>query len=278
MQRAAQTLTLPIRRVLLAVLVLDAAGAAAAPSSKSAPAYETDIRPILKANCFHCHGEGDKLKGGLDLRLRHFIAKGGGSGPAIVPGKPDKSLLFKQVASGEMPKAEKKLAPEQIALISQWIAAGAKTEKPEPASLGDGYHFTETERNYWAFQRVKRPVPPTIRNPPSAIRNPIDAFLLARLAEKKLAFSPEADRATLVRRVAFDLTGLPPTPEEIQRFAVGSLKSASSDTSASSYESMLDHYLASPHYGERWGRHWLDVAGYADSEGYNEADLVRQWA
>jgi len=270
--RSSQRISAAVTLAAAILLTTNTLAAAPSPAAKGTPTYEADIRPILKANCFQCHGEGEKLKGGLDLRLRKLIAKGGESGAAIVPGKPDKSLLFKQVASGEMPRAEKKLTPEQVALIGRWIAAGAKTEKPEPAQLADGYHFTEAEKKFWAFQPVKRPAVPQTPNTKHQTRNPIDNFLIAKLAEKKLSFSPEADRATLVRRVAFDLTGLPPTPEEVARFA------GSANESDKSYESMVDHFLASPAYGERWGRHWLDVAGYADSEGYNEADLVRQWA
>ncbi|MBI3876545.1 MAG: DUF1549 domain-containing protein, partial [Verrucomicrobia bacterium] len=265
-------MTVRAGRVWSAVLALFAVTFVlrSAAASKGAPTYESDIRPILKANCFQCHGEGEKLKGGLDVRLRRLIAKGGESGPAIVPGKADKSQLFKMVNEGEMPKGKKKLAPEQIALIGKWIASGAKTEKPEPVELGDGYHFTDAERSYWAFQPVKRPAVPAVKDSGFRIQNPVDAFLAVKLKEKKLTFSPEADRATLVRRVAFDLTGLPPTPEEVEAFV--------KDTSPGAYEKMLDHFLASPAYGERWGRHWLDVAGYADSEGYNEADLERKWA
>src|SRR5687767_482023 len=115
----------------------------------AAATFEKDIRPILKAHCFDCHGEGDQLKGGLDVRLRRLLLEGGESGPVIVPGKPDKSLLFTKVHSGEMPKREKKLTREQIGLIKQWIAGGAKTARPEPAELGKGSGITEEERAFW---------------------------------------------------------------------------------------------------------------------------------
>jgi len=119
------------------------------------PTFEKDIRPILKAHCFDCHGEGDKLNGGLDLRLRRLMLKGGDDGPVIVPGKPERSLLFKLVHSGEMPKRDKKLTREQVALIKQWIATGAKTARPEPAELGKGGGITEEERAFWSFQPIR---------------------------------------------------------------------------------------------------------------------------
>ncbi|HEY0551653.1 MAG TPA: c-type cytochrome domain-containing protein, partial [Verrucomicrobiae bacterium] len=155
-------------------LLLDCASGLAAPS----PIFEKDIRPILKAHCFDCHGEGEKLKGGLDLRLRRLILRGGDEGPAIVPGKPDKSLLFKMVHEGEMPKREKKLTGEQIALIKQWIATGAKTARAEPAEIGKGAGITAEERAFWSFQPIRQPPIPKTKSKDRA-RTPIDAFLLS---------------------------------------------------------------------------------------------------
>ncbi len=241
-----------------------------APAIRAAsPTFEKDIRPILKAHCFDCHGEGEKLKGGLDLRLRRLILRGGDEGPAIVPGKPDKSLLFKMVHEGEMPKREKKLAAEQIALIKQWISAGAKTARAEPAEIGKGAGITAEERTFWSFQPIRQPPIPKTKSKDRA-RTPIDAFLLSTMAKKKLSFSPDAEKITLLRRACFDLTGLPPTPAEIEAFVA--------DTSLDAYEKLIDRLLDSPHYGERWGRHWLDVAGYADSDGYSDADPPRAYA
>lgn len=235
----------------------------------SAPTFEKDIRPILKAQCFDCHGEGESLKGGLDLRLRRLMLKGGQDGPVIVPGKPDKSPLFKLVHSGEMPKREKKLTPEQVALIRQWIAAGAKTARPEPDQLAKGTGITEEERAFWSFQPIGHPsVPPTKAK--DRVRTPIDAFLLKAMAKQKLTFSPDAEKTVLLRRACFDLTGLPPTPAETEAFL--------SDAAPDAYEKLLDRLMDSPHYGERWGRHWLDVAGYADSDGYSDADPPRPYA
>src|SRR6266699_6098874 len=135
------------------------------------PTFEKDIRPILKAHCFECHGEGEKLKGGLDLRLRRLILQGGDDGPVLVPGKPDRSLLFKLVHTGEMPKRDKKLTREQVALIKQWIATGAKTARPEPAEAGKGGGITEEERAFWSFQPIRQPKIPATQ-PKDRARTP----------------------------------------------------------------------------------------------------------
>src|SRR5947208_5867581 len=233
------------------------------------PTFEKDIRPILKAHCFECHGEGEKLQGGRDRRLQRLMLTGGDDGPVIVPGKPGQSLLFKLVHSGEMPKRDKKLTREQVALIKQWIAAGAKTARPEPAELGKGGGITEEERAFWSFQPIRQPkIPPT--KPKDRARTPIDAFLVSAMAKQKLGFSPDAEKVTLLRRACFDLTGLPPTPAEVEAFLA--------ETAPDAYEKLIDRLLDSPHYGERWGRHWLDVAGYADSDGYSDADPPRGYA
>ncbi len=258
------------RLVAATLLTTASLSAAPKPAAPAALTFEKDIRPILKANCFTCHGEGEKIKGGLDVRLKHLIAKGGEHGAAIVPGKPEKSPLFTLVRDGEMPKSEKKLSKEQVEVIRQWIAGGAKVARTEPAKPGAADEFTPEERGHWAFQPVRRPAVPSIVNGQSSIGNPIDAFLLQKLTAAKLTFSPPADRATLIRRASFDLLGLPPSPEEVDAFV--------KDTSPDAYEKLLDRLLASPHYGERWGRHWLDVAGYADSDGYTDADTERKWA
>ena len=231
--------------------------------------FEKDIRPILKANCFDCHGEGEKLKGGLDLRLRRLMLQGGENGPVIVPGKPERSTLFKLVHSGEMPKRDKKLTPAQVALIKRWIDGGAKTARPEPSQVGQGAGITEEERAFWSFQPIGQPKIPATRAKDRA-RTPIDAFLVESMAKKKLSFSPDAEKVTLLRRASFDLTGLPPSPAEVEAFLA--------DAAPDAYEKLIDRLLASSHYGERWGRHWLDVAGYADSDGYSDADPPRAYA
>lgn len=261
---------------LAVVVPLVAAGAlfnpvtvAAISPAHSPLSFEKDIRPIFKAHCFHCHGEGEKLKGDLDLRQRRLALKGGEDGPAIVPGKKDASKLYTLLLKGEMPKGEKKLKPQEIELVGRWISQGAKTLRPEPEKIGPEINITEEERSFWAFQPVRNPpVPKTKKS--DRVRNPIDAFLVARMKEKGLSFSPEADKRTLIRRAYFDLIGLPPTPEDVNRFL--------GDNSPDAYEKVIDQLLASPHYGEKWARHWLDVAGYADSDGYTDADPVRPYA
>jgi len=231
--------------------------------------FEKDVRPILKRNCFQCHGEGEKLKGGLDLRLRRFMVKPNEDGDvAVVPGDPEKSELVRLVKEGEMPKKAAPLPEKDVAVLTRWVQEGAKTLRPEPETVPKVW-FTEEERAWWAFQPMKHPQAPTVKAK-GLVRTPIDAFLLAKLEAQGLSFSPEADKRTLVRRVAVDLTGLPPTPEEIDTFLA--------DTAPDAYERMVERYMASPHYGERWGRHWLDVAGYADSDGYSDVDPVRLWA
>jgi hypothetical protein len=237
--------------------------------SGAPPVFEKDIRPILKAHCFDCHGENDNPKGGLDLRLRRRMAAGGDQGPALIPGQPDQSLLFKLVASGEMPKREKKLTREQVRLIEEWIAAGAPTARAEPAEIGKGAGITDEERAFWSFQPIRQPEIPAT-NPPDRVRTPIDAFLARELKQNRLGFSPDADRVTLLRRACFDLIGLPPTPEEVDAFLA--------DTAPDAYERLIQRLLDSPHYGERWGRHWLDIAGYADSDGFSDADPPRAHA
>lgn len=238
--------------------------------SEAAPlVFEKDIRPILKTHCFDCHGEGEKLKGGLDLRLRRLMIKGGDDGPVLVPGKPDKSVLYKMVHSGEMPRRDKKLTPQQVEVIKQWIASGAKTAREEPTTLGKGSGITEEERAFWSFQPVHKPAVPKTK-PKDRVRTPIDAFLVEALAKQKLMFSADAGKITLLRRAYFDLTGLPPRPADVDAFL--------SDSAPDAYERLIDRLLESPHYGERWGRHWLDVAGYADSDGYSDADPPRPYA
>jgi hypothetical protein len=249
--------------LLAAPVILLAMAASGLGEGFVVPVYERQVRPIFKAYCFTCHGEIDKPKGGLDLRLRRLIARGGRSGPALVPGKPEESLLYERLARHEMPPGKKKLSDEETALVGRWIRAGAPTARPEPEAVRPGLFFTEEERTHWAFQPIRRPAV----HGASGGGNPVDAFLLARLREKGAAFAPEADRATLIRRASFDLLGLPPDPEALDRFVA--------DPAPDAYERLVDRLLASPEYGERWGRHWLDVAGFADSDGYTSEDPLR---
>ncbi len=257
----------PAFRWYCCVVGLFAASLSAA-EMPSDPVFETHVRPILKANCFHCHGEEETVEGKLDLRLVRLIAAGGDSGPALIVGQPDQSLLLQRIVSGEMPPGEKKLTPEQTDIIRRWVASGAKTARPEPDTVPAG-DFTDEEKNFWSFQPIRNPAPPDVQSPQTT-RSAVDRFLLARLEQQQFGFSDDADRRTLIRRLTFDLHGLPPTPEVVEEFVA--------DSSPDAQERLVDRLLASPHYGERWGRHWLDVAGYADSDGYTEDDPVRNYA
>lgn len=243
-------------------LVLVSTPALASPPDEDTLVFEKEVRPLLKEHCFHCHGEEEEdVRAGLDVRLVRFLKMGGESGPAIVPGNPSASLLLEQLKSGEMPKGKGRLPDHEIAVIENWIAQGAGTARPEPESLGPDHQFTEEERSWWSLQPIEKPPIPDTED---SYENPIDAFVARRLQEKGLDFSPEADPRILARRVSFDLAGLPPTAE---------LLAGEPD-----FEEVVDRLLASPAYGERWARHWLDVAGYADSDGYTEKDLERKHA
>lgn len=234
---------------------------------------EHDVIPIMYLRCTVCHGLR-RQEGGVDLRTRASMLKGGKSGPAIVPGHPDQSLILKRIQSGEMPPKKelmdvsiKVITPSETEKISQWIAAGAPPSDIQP-DVADGKPdplVSDQDRQWWSFQPPKRSVVPQVRHA-DRVRNPIDAFVLARLEEKGLSLSPEADKFTLMRRAYVDLTGLPPEPAEVQAYIA--------DKDPQAYEKMIDRLLASPRYGERWGRYWLDVAGYADSEGGKLTDDV----
>ena len=233
-----------------------------------------DIVPILLLRCTACHGR-QKREGGLDLRTRAAMLRGGTSGPAFVSGKPDESLILKRLQREEMPPRQrlveamvKPMEASEIEKLTRWIALGAPEAADEPDVAGtpaDPLVSTE-DREFWSFQR---PRPVTVPNVAHAarVRNPVDAFVLQKLEEKGLSLSPEADRLTLLRRASFDLTGLPPEPAEAEAFLA--------DDDPRAYEKLIERLLASPRYGERWGRHWLDVAGYADCEGRREQHLPR---
>jgi mono/diheme cytochrome c family protein len=248
--------------VVLLVALLNADGFAA----EKSPHYETEIRPILKAHCTHCHGEEPKPGGGVDLRLRRFMdGKTKDGSPILLPGKPEESELLRVIHEGEMPKKGKKLSSEEIVLLEQWVKDGAKIGASEPESLPPGPYITEQERKFWSFQPVTlHPVPKFADAPALA---PIDAFVRQFLQKQQMDFAPEADRATLIRRVSLDLTGLPPSPEEVAAFVA--------DKREQAYVELVDRLLASSSYGERWARHWLDVAGYSDTNGYADVDSVR---
>ena len=215
--------------------------------------FEKSIRPILVEKCLGCHGPTVE-KGGLRLDSREAALLGGTDGVVIVPGKPGESRLIaavKQTGKLKMPK-DGKLSAAEVAALEKWIALGAPW--PVEAKLLPPKGIETAGSIHWAFQPVKRPPVP------AGAAHPVDEFVKAKLAEKKLAPSPEADRRTLIRRLTFDLHGLPPTPAEIAAF--------DADTAPDVWEKLIDRLLASPRYGERWARHWLDVARYADNKGY----------
>jgi hypothetical protein len=236
------------------VLLLLCAGLPAAPLRAAPPAgLPKEVQAVLQNRCVECHG-GKAVKGRLNLTTPAGMARGGRNGAAVRPGKPAASLLWQKVRADEMPP-EEPLPAEERRVLREWIESGAPGL---PADAGP----------HWAFQPPRRPAVPPARQP--GLRNAVDLFIAAALEEKKLALAPEADRSALLRRVAFDLTGLPPTPEEIHTFLA--------DNSPEAYERMVERYLASPHYGERWGKFWLDTGGYADSNGYFNADSDRPLA
>ena len=254
---------------VLAVARAPAALAADA-TADQAPAltYEEHIRPILKAHCFHCHGAEGPPKAGLDLRLRRSIERGGESGSALKPGSREESLVYLRPHAGEMPPTDAKPSAEEVETIGLWIDAGAPTKRPEPAEPA-GSAITPEDRQFWAFQPVARPAVPTV-NDAASVRTPVDAFLLAELEAHGLNFNPPADKLTLLKRACFDLTGLPPSADEQATFMA--------DAAPDAYQRLIERLLASPHYGERWERHWLDVAGYAESDGYVDEDRPRPYA
>jgi hypothetical protein len=219
--------------------------------------FETRVRPLLANKCLKCHGP-EKQKGELRLDSVEGVKKGGGSGqPLVTRDKPEESLLLRAVRhedGAEPMPPEEKLKDSEIDDLAQWVKRGA----PYPATAK--LNGTDPAK-HWAFAPVKRPAPPSVDGKQS-IHNDIDRFVLARLTAAGLKPAPRADKATLIRRTTFDLTGLPPTPEEIDAFLA--------DDSPAAFEKVIDRLLASPAYGERWGRHWLDVARYADSNGLDE--------
>jgi len=253
--------TIPLLATLVcfcfAVLGLPPASAEHHETPQATLNYNLDIRPILADNCFACHGPDAKTRQ-VDLR---FDTKAGAfsepSGyPVIVPGKPEESELHLRIVSEDdtyrMPPADfnKTLTPEQIEAVTQWIREGAQWEE------------------HWAFTTPVRPTPPTVKNK-DWLRNPIDAFILSRLEKEGLTPASEADKRTLIRRISFDLTGLPPTREEIHQFLA--------DDSPDAYEKLIDTFMAKPEYGEHLGRFWLDVARYGDTHGLHLDNYREMW-
>jgi hypothetical protein len=228
------------------------------PGAGPAADFNRDVRPVLARHCYSCHGPA-KQRASLRLDTARALRAGGDSGPAVVPGKSaDSRLIHAVTGSGDakpMPPKGPRLSAAEVAVLRAWIDGGAAVPVAE-AAVG----AAAVKSDHWAFQPITRPAEPAVKAP-AWVRNPIDRFVLARLEAKGVQPSPEADRATLLRRLSLDLTGLPPSAKEINEFLA--------DTRPDAYERAVDRLLASPHYGERWGRHWLDLARYADSNGYS---------
>ena len=246
-------------------------------------AVETSVSPrkivvaTLNTKCLLCHGRRHQ-EGGLDIRTRDSLLRGGVSGPAIIPGKPEESLLIQRIVAEEMPPAEhqsrlsyRPITSTELRELRRWIADGARFEEESPwlARPGPDPLVSDDDRRFWSFQPPLRPPIPAVRSQ-DLVRTPIDAFLLAKLETKDLSFSPAADRLTLMRRAYFDAIGLPPPPEEVEAFLA--------DGDPRAYERLVDRLLESPRHGEHWARRWLDAAGYADSEGQADADAIRPHA
>ena len=226
--------------------------------------FSSKVAPIFERSCLGCHSDS-KRKGKLSMASRAALLKGGRKGPSLVPGDPDASRLIALVTAKDgkagMPKKREPLSAAEVDVLRQWIKAGA----PWPEGVALGGKGT-ADFDWWSFRPLKRPPVPRLEGEGAGgIRNPVDAFIRARLAGKGLKPAPEADRLTLIRRLSFDLTGLPPAPGEIDRFL--------SDKSPRAYEELVDRLLGSKHYGERWARHWLDVVKYADTCGYDKDKL-----
>ena len=239
--------------------------------------FETHIRPVLVEQCVSCHGP-QKQESGLRLDSREALFKGGAEGAAVVPGRPEESLLIEALRHEglEMPP-EQKLDDAVIADFETWVRGGAfwpAGDRPVAAALGDQAALFAQAKTHWAFQPVRKPEPPAVRDAAWA-HTPIDRFILAKLEAKGLQPSREADPAVLCRRVYFDLVGLPPSPEEVDAFVKA--YSGTREAREQAYEALLDKLLASPHYGERWGRHWLDVARYADTRDFIAAGIDRRY-
>lgn len=237
--------------------------------------FEKHVRPIFKAHCFLCHGEEAELSGGLDVRLVRLMHTGGDSGSAIKADAPKDSLLLQRIVDDEMPPGPKKLSEAEKTTISKWLLQGAQTARAEPDSP-DAVKFTAEELSHWAFQPpADSPIPtphasPGITGNELTSDNPVDAFVYERLRRAGLSFADPADRITLLRRLKFDLHGLPPTAAEVHQFLA--------DDSVNAFERLVDRLLASPQYGVRWARHWLDVVGYAESDGNITKDQPRPHA
>ncbi len=260
-------------RISFSILLLVGLGTgipvrAAEPSVAGREHFERKVRPLLAENCYSCHGD-EKQKGKLRLDSPAFIRAGGERGAAIVPGQPDQSRILLAVGYQDeelkMPP-KKRLSQRQIADLTEWVKLGAPMPAGEPsvpATVKREFQITAKDRAHWAFQPVKSPAVPSVKKRAGS-PNPIDAFVQSRLEAKGLAPNPPATKRELIRRAYFDLTGLPPSPADVEAFLA--------DRSPRAWADLIDHLLASPRYGEKWGRHWLDLVRFAESNSYERDD------
>jgi Protein of unknown function (DUF1553)/Protein of unknown function (DUF1549)/Planctomycete cytochrome C len=275
---AAGVVTMTWNRILILLSLLLARPVRASEPEKATDPrdvefFETRIRPVLVESCYQCHSASaqanKKLRGGLLLDTRQGLRKGGDSGLALVPGKAKDSLLLQALRhTGDVKMPPRGKLPDSVlADFEVWINRGAADPRTGAVVKARGMSVEEG-RKFWAYQRPRQPSVPEVRNCQGSA-NPVDAFIRARLEKAGLRSAPEADRITLIRRVYFDLIGLPPTPEEIEGFV--------NDSSPDAYEKLVERLLASPHFGERWGRHWLDVARFAESVTLRGFVLKEAW-
>ena len=258
--------------LLLSVLILGPMGLDTATASE-AEAAVSKVARIFVVRCLECHSERE-ASGKLVLVDKRSIEAGGESGPAVVAGKPDQSPLIARVIAGEMPPPKRghsqKLTDAEIGILRDWIASGAAWPEGRKLDLYEATTEVRGGRDWWSLQPVRRPRVPDLRSPSQTVsRSPVDTFIQQRLTSSGLESAPAADKATLIRRVSFDLVGLPPTYEETEEFV--------RDPAPDAYERLIDRLLASPHFGERWGRYWLDIVRYADTCGY-ERDQEKPFA
>ncbi len=257
---------------LVAVVCLQSQLCAAEIAPADAEFFEKQVRPLLSAKCFQCHSaKAEKLKAGLRVDSRHALLMGGDNGPAIVPGDPEASRLIRAVRYEDIklqmpPKA--RLAPAEVSVLTEWIARGALWPGGEatPAAAGSVFNLEQRKAAHWAWRPVRPTTPPQVRQKEWP-RTPVDAFILAGLEQRQIAPAPRAEKRALLRRANFDLIGLPPTPAEVEAFLA--------DESPDAFARVVDRLLASPHFGERWARHWLDLVRYAETFGH-EFDYPNQ--
>ncbi len=268
----------PARTLPVFALAGSAAFAATTLPQEQADFFESKIRPVLASECYECH-DAKKQKGGLRLDYRDGWKKGGDSGDAIVPGHPAKSLLLKSIRHEDpdlkMPEKRPKLGDNVIADFEKWIALGAPDPRDEPPKAGSGVPWDKLladRKSWWSLLPVQKPQPPAVKDTVWS-QHPVDRFLLAKMEAHGLKPSPDADPHTIIRRLTFALTGMPPTPEEVEQFTQSATRSLQS-----AIEGAADRLLASPRFGERWGRHWMDLVRYADSHGSEgDPEIPNAW-